>query len=92
MLGYNKFVLAVYVVLMIYIIVIYDGMCIRNMVNILCEVLFLTFMKTCLMEENGTYSALGVLFNGGKWYLQYVRCVVGLFVKGCGRFLVMEGV
>ena len=49
MLGYNKFVLVVYVVLMIYyiyIIVIYDGMYIRDMGNILCEVIFLTFMKT----------------------------------------------
>ena len=24
-------------------------------------------------------------FNGGKWYLLCVGCVVGLFVKGCGR-------
>ena len=49
MLGYNKFALAVYVVLMryyVYIMVIYDVMCVRDMVNILCEVVFLTFMKT----------------------------------------------
>ena len=30
----------------IYVIVIYDGMCIRNMLNILCEDIFLTIMKT----------------------------------------------
>ena len=34
-----------------------------------------------LMEENGTYSVSGVLFNRGKWCLGYVAC---------GGFLVME--
>ena len=40
-----------YVVLMIYyvcIIVIYYGMCVWDMANILCEVVFLTFIKTYL--------------------------------------------
>ena len=48
-LGYNEFVLAVYVVLIIYcvyFIVIYEGICVRDMVKILCELVFLTFMKT----------------------------------------------
>ena len=35
-----------------------------------------------LMEEGDTYGALGVLFNGGKWYLQCVGCAVGSFVGG----------
>ena len=43
-----------------------------------------------LMEENGTYGASGVLFNGGKWYLRYFGCVVGLFVKSCRGFSVVE--
>ena len=41
--GYNKFVLAVYVVLMIYsvyVVVIYDDICMGDTVNILCEVIF----------------------------------------------------
>ena len=40
-----------------------------------------------LMEEGGTYSASGMLFDGGKWYLRCVGCVVGSFVGG---FLVVE--
>ena len=32
-----------------------------------------------LMEEDGSYGALGLLFHGGKWYLQCIGCVVGLF-------------
>ena len=35
-----------------------------------------------LMEEDGTYSALGVLFDGGKWFLPCVGCAVRLFVGG----------
>ena len=53
-LGFDKSILAVNVVLMIhyvYVMVIYDGMCIRNMENILCEVVFLTFMK--IMSTGG---------------------------------------
>ena len=34
------------------------------------------------MEEGGTYSVLSVLFDGGKWYLWFIRCVVGSFVEG----------
>ena len=34
------------------------------------------------MEEGGTYSALGVLFDGGKWYLVCGGCVVGSFEGG----------
>ena len=37
------------------------------------------------MEEDGAYGALGVLFDGEKWYLQCVGCVVGSFV-GRGIF------
>ena len=40
-----------------------------------------------LMEEDGTYVALDVLFDGGKWYFWCTGCVVGLFV---GVFLVVE--
>ena len=43
MLGYIEFILVVYVVLLIYcvyVIIIYDGMCVRNMLNIQCEVVF----------------------------------------------------
>ncbi len=43
-----------------------------------------------LMEEDGTYSPSGVLFNGGKWYLPCVGCVMGLFLKGCGGCFLME--
>ena len=32
-----------------------------------------------LMKEDGTYGALGVLFDGGKWYLWCIGCVVTLF-------------
>ena len=32
------------------------------------------------MEEGGIYGALGVLIDGGKWYLQCVGCNVGSFV------------
>ena len=45
----NNFLLAVYVVSMLYnvfIIVIYDGMCVRDMLNILGGDVFLTIMKT----------------------------------------------
>ena len=49
-LDYNyNFLLAVYVVLMlyyVYVIVIYDGVCVRDMVNILCGDMFLILMKT----------------------------------------------
>ena len=34
-----------------------------------------------LMEEDGTYSASCMLFDGGKWYLQCVGCIVGLVVE-----------
>ena len=47
-------------------------------------------MGNGLMEENGSYGASGVLFNGGKWYLRYFGCVVGLFVNRRGEILVME--
>ena len=40
-----------------------------------------------LIEEDGTYGVLGMLFDGGKWYLRCIGCVVGLFVGG---FLVAE--
>ncbi len=43
-----------------------------------------------LIEEDCTYSVLGALFDGRKWYFQCVRCVVRLFVDVCGRFLVVE--
>ena len=33
-----------------------------------------------LMEEDDTYGASGVLFDGGKCYLRCVVCVMGLFV------------
>ena len=33
------------------------------------------------MEEDGTDSASGVLFDGGKWYLQCVECVEGGFLE-----------
>ena len=48
-LGYSRFILAVYVMFIIYcvyVIEIDESICIRYMVNILCEVVFLTFMKT----------------------------------------------
>ena len=41
----------------------------------------------CLMEKSGTYGASSVLFDGEKWYLRCVECVVGSFVGG---FLVVE--
>ena len=47
----NNFLLAIYVKLMlcyVYIIVIYDGVCVGDMLNILCGYLFLTLMKTWL--------------------------------------------
>ena len=47
----NNFSLAVYVVLMlsyIYVIVIYDGVRVRDMFNIMCGHVFLTLMKTWL--------------------------------------------
>ena len=51
-LDYNDiFLLAIYVVLMLYyayIIAIYDGVCVRDMLNILFWDVFLTFMKTWL--------------------------------------------
>ena len=64
------------------------------MLNILSGDVFLIIMMVGvhgdgyndLMEEAGTYSALSVLFNGRKWYLRCVGCVVGLFEKECGRF------
>ena len=34
-----------------------------------------------LMEEDGSYSASGMLFNGGKWYLRYVGCIVGVICE-----------
>ena len=37
-----------------------------------------------LIKENGTYGDSGGLFNGGKYFLRYFGCVVGLFVKGYG--------
>ena len=40
-----------------------------------------------LMEEYGTYSTSEVLFNGRRWCILCVGCVVGLYVKG---FLVVE--
>ena len=57
----------------VYVMVIYDGMCVKDM--LMCEDVFLTIMKTlliscqkvvgvfgdgynCLMAENGTYGAL----------------------------------
>ena len=33
-----------------------------------------------LMEEDGSYGASGVLFDGVMWYLWCVRCDVGSFV------------
>ena len=33
-----------------------------------------------LTEEGCTYRALGVLIDGGKWYLHCVKCIVGSFV------------
>ena len=47
-------------------------------------------MDKGLMEENGTYGASGVLFNGGKCYLKYFGCFVGLFVKGRVGFFSKE--
>ena len=35
-----------------------------------------------LMEEDGTYSASGVLIDGRKCYLQYAGCIVWSFVDG----------
>ena len=40
-----------------------------------------------LMGDNGTHGASGVLFDGRKWYLWCVGCVLLLFVRG---FLVVE--
>ena len=34
------------------------------------------------LMEGGTYGASGKLIDGGKWYLQSVRCDVGSFVGG----------
>ena len=44
----NSFFLAVYVKLMlcyVYVTVMYDGVCVRDMLNILCGDVFLTLMK-----------------------------------------------
>ena len=50
-LDYNNFLLAIYVMLMVcyvYVIVIYKGVCMGNMLNILRGYIFLTHMKTWL--------------------------------------------
>ena len=47
----NNFLLVAYVVLMLYYVyvsVIYDGMCVRDMLNILCGDVFSTLMKIWL--------------------------------------------
>ena len=81
----------------IYVIVIYDGVCMGDLLNILCGDVFLTLMKTWLtlcqqvvevhedgykhlMEEGGTYGALGVLW-GHLW---------GIFSSG-GGIVKMDG-
>ena len=53
----------------VYVIVIYDGICVRDMVNILGEVVFLTFMNILLKLCQQVVRVLG---DGGRWYL---RCV-----------------
>ena len=67
----------------VYVIVIYDGVCVGDMLNIQCGDIFLTLTKSWLtkyqevlevhgdgykylMKKDGTYSASGVLFDGGK--------------------------
>ena len=68
----------------VYVIVIYDGVCVVDILNILCGDLLLTRTKTWLtcqqvvevhedgykdlIEEGGTYGGSGVLINGRKWY------------------------
>ena len=81
----------------IYVIVIYDGVRMGHILSILCRDLFLTLLKIWLtqqivevyedtykdlMEEGATYSASGVVIDGGKWYLQCINCVVESFVRG----------
>ena len=64
-----------YMLYYVYVIVIYDGMYVRNMVNILQTIMkvWLTLFQQVvrlfgdgnkgLMEENGTYGAAGVLWD-----------------------------